>query len=43
MRRIGMVLLLVLCLMVSGARAAQEYTLGNPQRGIYYTCVDFDE
>ena len=43
MRRIGLALLLMLFLMIPGAQAVQEYTLGNPQRGIYYTCVDFDE
>lgn len=42
MRRIGLVLFLVMCLLVSGAKAAQDYTLGDPQRGDYYTCTDFD-
>ena len=42
MRRIGLLWLLVLCLMISGAQAAQEYTLGDPQQGDYYTCADFD-
>ena len=42
MRRVGLALLLVLCLVISGAQASQEYALGDPQRGDYYTCVDFD-
>ena len=42
MNRIGLALLLVLCLMIPGAQAAQEYTLGDPRRGDYYTCTDFD-
>ena len=34
--------LLALCLLLSGAQAAEEYTIGDPQRGPYYTCTDFD-
>lgn len=40
MRRIGLALLLLLCLMVSGAQATQVYTHGEPPK--YYTCMDFD-
>ena len=42
MRRIVLALLLMLFLMIPGAQAVQEYTLGDPQRGTYYTCADFD-
>ena len=42
MKRIGLVLLLALLLTVSGAQAAQVYKLGDPKRGDYYTCTDFD-
>lgn len=42
MRRIGLAWLLTLCLMATGAWAAQEYTLGDAQRGDYHTCTDFD-
>ena len=42
MKRIALVLLLALLLTISGAQAAQAYILGDPQRGDYYTCTDFD-
>ena len=42
MRRVGLAWLLTLCLMATGAWAAQEYTLGDAQRGDYHTCTDFD-
>lgn len=42
MKRIALVLLLALLLTVSGAQAAQVYTLGDPKRGDYYTCTDFE-
>ena len=42
MRRICLALLLMLCLMIPNAQATQEYTLGDPQSGDYYTCMDFD-
>ena len=39
MRKIGLAVLLVLCLMISSARAVQVYTHGEPPR--CYTCMDF--
>ena len=40
MRRIGLALSLVLCLMITDARAVQMYTHGEPPR--CYTCMDFE-
>lgn len=40
MRKIGLAVLLVLCLMISSARAVQVYTHGEPPR--CYTCMDFE-
>ena len=42
MKKVTLLLCMMFCWVFPAVVGAQEYTLGDPKRGNYYTCTDFD-